>query len=102
MELDFKTKHLVDLYTKGKSRKYKLPKGVPLKFVERIGKIEAADTINDLREPPSMKFEKLQGYDNRFSIRINQQYRLVFEIEFKDEEKTFGDVLILDISNHYS
>jgi len=101
MDYEFKTRHLVELYTKGKSRKYKLPKGAPKKFVERVVRIEAAKDINDLREPPSMKFEKLAGFENRFSIRLNQQYRLEFEIDFKDEEKTFGSVLILDISKHY-
>ena len=79
-----------------------LPVGVPKKYVERIGRIEAAMTINDLREPPSMKFKKMEGFDNRFSIRINDQYRLEFEINFEDEEKTFGSVLILDASNHYN
>jgi len=101
MEFDFKTKHLEDLYTKGRSKKYKLPVGVSKKYVERIGRIEAAVTINDLREPPSKEFEKLERYENRFSIRLNKQYRLEFEIEFEDKEKTFGSVLILDASNHY-
>jgi len=101
MDFDFKNKYLEDLYTKGRSKKYKLPVGVPKKYVERIGRIESSVTINDLREPPSMEFEKLEGYEKRFSIRLNKQYRLEFEIDFEDEEKTFGSVLIIDVSNHY-
>lgn len=101
MELEFKGKHLRELYETGRSRKYKLPKGVPKTFVERINQIEAAVTINDLRVPPSMRFEKLEGYENRFSIRINKQYRLEFEITFEDEKCTRGSVLIVDVSKHY-
>jgi len=69
--------------------------------VERVNRIEAAVTIYDLRIPPSMVFESLDGYENRFSIRINDQYRLIFEIAFQDEARTFGKVSIMKISKHY-
>jgi toxin HigB-1 len=102
MEWDFADKHLIELYEKGRSKKYKfIDKALAKKFVERVGRIEAAATIYDLREPPSMEFEALAGYSNRFSIRINRQYRLEFEIEFENEEKMVGFVRILTVSKHY-
>ncbi len=101
MDFSFKTKHLLELYQDGCSKKIKVPKRVAKAFVERVNRIEAAVDINDLRVPPSMNFEKMQGYKNRFSIRINQQYRLEFEIDFEDEERTRGEVLIADVSKHY-
>ena len=101
MEFFFKTKHLHGLYQTGRSRKYRLPKGVAEAFVERVNRIEAAVTINDLRVPPSMNFEKMHGYKNRFSIRINKQYRLEFDMDFEDETRTKGEVLIVDVSKHY-
>ena len=69
--------------------------------MKRITSIENADTIYDLRIPPSMSFESLDGYENRFSIRIDRKYRLEFEIDFEDAEKTKGKVSILEISKHY-
>lgn len=101
MEYEFANKHLLDLYTKGQSKKYRLPQGLARIFVERVNRIEAAETIFDLREPPSMQFEKLKGSGNRFSIRLNKQYRVEFEIEFEDEEMTRGKVMIVTISKHY-
>jgi len=101
MEYEFSDKHLVELYETGNSKKLRLPKGLAKKFVERVNRIEAAVTINDLRIPPSTVFEALGGYDNRFSIRINDQYRLIFEITFQDETRMFGKVSILKISKHY-
>ena len=102
MEYDFDNKHLIDLYTRGRSRKFRfVDKTLAKKFVERINRIEAAQTIYDLREPPSMKFESLEGYDNRFSIRLDKKHRLEFEIDFEDEEKTTGNVFIVDVSQHY-
>ena len=102
MDYDFKTKHLIDLYTKGASQKFKfVNKALAKKFVERVNRIDAANTIYDLYEPPSMEFERLKGADNRFSIRIDKKHRLEFEMEFSDDEKTTGEALIVDVSKHY-
>ena len=101
MEFEFANRHLEDLYTKGHSKKFKLPKGMERIYIERINRIEAAFTINDLRNPQSMKFKKLESGKNRFSIRLNIQFRLEFEIEFEDKAKTKGKVIIKNVSNHY-
>ena len=101
MEYEFADRHLRDLFTTGHSRKLRLPPGLAQTFVERVQRIEAAATIYDLRTPPSMEFERLEGSQNRFSIRLNRQYRLEFEIAFEDTERTRGSVVILTISKHY-
>lgn len=101
MEYDIKDKSLIELYTKGKSKKIKIPVNLVKKFIEKVNRIEAADTINDLRYPPSMRFEKLAGFKNRYSIRLNIEYRLEFEIEFEDKAQTRGKITIICISKHY-
>jgi proteic killer suppression protein len=103
MEWDFADKHLLELYEKGRSKKYKfIDNPLAKKFVERVGRIEASVNIYDLREPPSMNFEALEGVANRFSIRLDRQYRLEFEIDFENDEKTVGCVHILTVSKHYA
>ena len=102
LEFGFSNKHLAELYTKGRSRKYPfMDKVLCNKLVEKINRIEAAKDIFDFRNPPSMEFEKLAGYPNRFSIRITRKHRLEFEIEFEDEQRTFGRVLIVNVSKYY-
>lgn len=104
MEFDFKGKHrkeLVELYETGRSRKLRVSDAVVKKFIVCIGRIASADTIDDLREPPSAKFEKLQGYANRFSIRVTRIYRLEFEIESEDTTGSQGSVQIVALSRHY-
>jgi plasmid maintenance system killer protein len=102
MEWRLANKHLEEIYTKGASRKFGfMNRKLCEKFVERIGRIDAADTIFELQNPPSMKFEALQGYENRFSIRLDGKHRLEFEIDFEDEEKTFGFVTVVTVSKHY-
>lgn len=102
MNWTFADKHLEALYTKGGNKKFKfMDRKLCSKFVERVGRIEAAQTIFDLREPPSMEFEKLEGYANRFSIRLDRKHRLEFEIDFEDEKKTIGTVTVVTVSKHY-
>jgi plasmid maintenance system killer protein len=102
MKWDFVDKHLQELYEKGWSRKYKfVDKPLAKKFVERVSRIESAISIYDLREPPSMQFEALGGFENRFSIRLDVKHRLEFEINFEDEAKSVGFVKILTVSKHY-
>jgi proteic killer suppression protein len=41
--------------------------------------LEAADSLEDLRIPPSNRLEKLTGdREGQYSIRINQQWRICF------------------------
>ncbi len=101
MQIEFRNKHLVHLYQKAKTRKYPLPPGVIEKFFMRIQQIEAAVNIYDLWKTPSLNFERLQGFENRFSLRVDNKYRLEIEIKWEDEEKTKGIVCILELSKHY-
>ena len=44
--------------------------------------IEAAKVVEDLRIPPGNRLEKLVGnLDGCYSIRINDQWRIVFKFE---------------------
>lgn len=41
--------------------------------------LDAADTLDDARNPPGNRLEKLRGdRAGQYSIRVNQQYRLCF------------------------
>lgn len=101
MDWEIDDKNLLGLYEMGTAKKYRLPPGLAEKFVDRVNRIDAAVDIHDLRDPPSMNFEKLRGSSNRFSLRLNRQYRLELEIDFEDREKTRGKVRVLKISKHY-
>lgn len=50
--------------------------------------IDAAETLEDLKIPPSNHLEKLKGYrKGQYSIRINQQWRICFEWSGGDADK---------------
>jgi toxin HigB-1 len=76
-----------------------LPPGVVKAFRMRMQFIRAAANENDLRGMKSYRFEKLKGdRQGQYSIRLNNQFRLIFEIE-----KTEGGnrVAICDITDYH-
>jgi toxin HigB-1 len=101
MEAYFTNKELRKLYEKGKSKKYPIPTDIAKKFVMCVQKILAAHDIHDFWRDPSLNFEKLRGYENRYSMRLNQKWRLEMDIEWINDELTVGIFSIDEISNHY-
>ena len=56
-----------------------LPKSVIKVAQRKLDYLNAATTLGDLRVPPGNRLEKLKGdLDGMHSIRINDQYRIVF------------------------
>ncbi len=101
MQIYFDNTELEKIYEAKASRKYRLDNAIIKKYVRAVEALVAADTIRDIWNYPAFNFEKLQGADNRFSMRLNIKYRLEIRIEFYDEARLNGDVFIEEVSNHY-
>jgi len=62
------------------SRSRNIPSDLEARLFRKLQLIDDATTDQDLRAPPSNHFEKLRGkLDNFHSIRVNQQWRLIFQ-----------------------
>ncbi len=60
-------------------RSKKIPADLENRLFRKLQMIDDATTDADLRVPPANHFEKLRGTLEEFhSIRVNNQYRLVF------------------------
>lgn len=101
MEVFINDKELEKLYTTGQSRKLKLQEHIVDKFLATIQKTEASVTINDLLADKGLRFEKLRGFENRYSMRLSGKYRLEMEIEWNDDKRNVGKFFLLTISKHY-
>jgi plasmid maintenance system killer protein len=101
MNFRFGNKELEKLYITGKSKKYKLTNDIIDKFFARIQQIEAANDIYDLWKDKGLNFEKLEGFEARYSMRLKLKYRLEIEIEWQNAENTVGKFIVDEISNHY-
>jgi len=90
----FRDKDTEKLYITGKSRKF--PEAVCNVGLRKLDYINSAVRIEDLKVPPGNRLEALKGnYKGKHSIRINDQYRIVFkfvetdayEVEITDYHK---------------
>jgi len=100
MDIIFENKEIETLYRNGFCRKLKLDPEITKKFFIKMKILESAKDIMDLRNPPSNRFEKLQGND-LYSVRINNKYRIEFKIVFDEGSIMTGKIIIVDLSNHY-
>ncbi|MDO8377542.1 type II toxin-antitoxin system RelE/ParE family toxin [Phenylobacterium sp.] len=61
-------------------RSRSIPADLEARLFRKLQMIDDATTDRDLRVPPSNHFEKLRGaLDGFHSIRVNQQWRLIFQ-----------------------
>jgi proteic killer suppression protein len=86
----FKDDEAQSIFNTGRSRKYgKLARGI----ARRLGAIDFAATLDDLRDPPGNRLEALKGdRQGQYSIRINERYRVCF----RWQDNCAWDVEIVD------
>lgn len=89
----FKDKETAIIFEGKFSRK--LPNTIQKTALRKLIMLNASESVNDLRIPPSNHLEHLSGdLENKWSIRINNQYRIVFKID--DSSSDYYDVEIID------
>jgi proteic killer suppression protein len=72
-----------------------VPPQVRERAVSKLQILNAATNVEDLRAPPGNRLEKLRGErEGQWSLRINQQYRILFSFEG-------GDAHDVEVSKHY-
>ena len=87
----FGDKMTEQFYITGKSKK--IPAAIHKATIRKLSYLNNAVDINDLKIPPGNRLESLKGnYEGYYSIRINDQYRIIFTFEKEDAY----DVRIVD------
>ena len=81
------------VFTKQSYKDYEKLKQFP-SLVKKVQSLVALLEDNPFTSPPS--YEKLLGFENVYSRRINVQHRLVYEVR-KEEQK----VVIIRMWTHY-
>jgi len=79
------------LYSTGRSKKF--PPDIWKRALRKLDMLRRAKTLEDLKIPPSNRLEALKGdLEGFYSIRINDQYRIIFRFKNGDAY----DVAIVD------
>ena len=87
----FKCRETERLFQRVRSRK--LPADIQQVALRKLRMLHRSETLADLRVPPANRLERLKGdRRGRYSIRINDQWRICFRWESGDAD----DVEIVD------
>jgi proteic killer suppression protein len=81
LKVEFADKATEDIYLDKKSKiaLKALPVGLHGKARVKLQQIFLAESLVDLKEPPGNRLEKMKGtLSESYSIRINDQFRIVF------------------------
>lgn len=77
MIVSFTDKETENLWLTGKSRK--LPRDVLRRALAKLQSLNSAENIERMGLPPANNLKKLSGdYKDYWSVRINDQWRLIF------------------------
>lgn len=106
MNISFNNRLLIDLYegNKIKDKQFQSNPNLVKQFVKTVNKLKSVEKVEQLFQYAGLNYEKLKGnFKGYSSVRINNQYRLIFE-EVAAKEEPFQIVLfnLEEISNHYS
>ena len=102
MEIVFRNTLLSDLFENKKveSKEFKSNPTVVKQYIKTVNKLRSATRIEQLFQMASLNYEKLSGNrKGQSSVRINDQYRLIFEEITKDDVVKI--LALEEISKHY-
>lgn len=91
MILSFRDDATADLYHgKGTRRTRRFPSNIISVALRKLDMLNAAYRLNDLSEPPGNRLELLRGdLAGYYSIRVNEQWRIVFRWEDNNAHGVF-------------
>jgi len=93
MIISFLDKETEKIYNQQFSKK--IPVNIQKVALRKLMMIDAAEQLSDLRIPPANHLESLNGkYVGKWSIRINDQWRIIFVPH--DGGRNYTDVGIVD------
>ena len=106
MVIQFEKEYLRELYYDGRcdDKSYRFQPQIVRGYVKCIKILERVRSVEDLLPFHGLNYETLTGNKKgRSSVRINNQYRLEFEVATKEETDALIIKIckIIDITNHY-
>lgn len=105
MEIVFNNQLLIDLYVGNKvtDKQFRSNSALIKQYIKTVKKLESVQKPEQLFQYHGLNYEKLKGKRaGQSSVRINQQYRLIFE-EIVSEKEPFEIIIfkLEEISKHY-
>lgn len=104
MIVTFNKEYLQELYEKGKcsNKKHRYQPDIIKRYSKCIDILKRVSKIEELFLLPSLRYEILKGDKAGISsVRVNDQYRIEFDVVEGNTEPIVYICDILELSNHY-
>lgn len=104
MIVTFDKTYLRELFEQGRcsDKKHRFQPQIIKRYQRRVEQLRAAPRPETLYQLHSLNFEMLKGdRSGRFSIRVNDQYRIEFTLRSDSENQILTICNIVELSNHY-
>ena len=104
MIVTFEEDYLKELYSTGScnDKQHRYQPDIIKRYKRCVDYLKAASRKEDLFLINSLNFEALQGdKEGRFSIRVNNKYRIEFTLSETIEEPILTICNIIELANHY-
>jgi len=105
MDISFNDQLLIDLYegNKVKDKQFRSNPTLVKQYIKTVNKLKSVQKVEQLFQFAGLNYEKLKGNMKGYSsVRINNQYRLIFEEVASDNEPI--EIILFkleEISKHY-
>lgn len=103
MEIIFNEEYLQEMYYTGKTdKKHRFQPQIIRKYIRVIDLMRDTSSVLGLMRYNALNYERLAGGKAGLSsVRVNDQYRIEFEVHVRDGETVATICNITDLSNHY-
>lgn len=104
MEIHFEQEYPDELYHRGKTKdkKHRFQPNIISRYIRCVDYLAAVLCPEELYQYNSLRFEVLHGdKEGKFSIRVNDQYRIEFTLSKHEEQLMVTICTICELSNHY-
>lgn len=105
MTINFNETYLQELYENGSctDKQHRFQPAVVRKYTKVITFMQASKNVQSLAQYGSLHYEHLKGDLKGFSsVRVNDQYRILFTEETIDGDAIATICNITELSNHYN
>ncbi len=101
IEIYYKNKKVEKICTDEKYATKEIGKDISRTLRRRIAELKAFKKFGDIPAGKPWKKEKIDKSQNKWSLRVNNAYRIEFIIEEKVKLEDIEEIIIERVSNHY-
>ena len=102
INIAYRTKKLEKICNNSNEAKKELGDRAGKKLIQRIRELKAFENLNKVPSSLPWRREKLTGFEDMWSVRVDSNYRIEFKaIDLNEDLRLIEQIKIMEVSKHY-